>query len=503
MIPLLFFWTVILALQVAGVISFASIGSSSGHPTTTSVVFQSIQPSTTTYLSQSLSDSFHEQDEAIQHTSPSRLVSRRNALVSTLSAIAATTTTAVSSIPLPAFAEEQPLTTTSSTTATPQVVPISAQWKAVDGLNSADKQFVSFDYRAYQAMTQDPNRTPYFQKAIEQRLLTQPENTLTVLDLGTGPFALFAIMAAQAGAKHVYAIEADPDICQSARQYAAKSGYADVITIYEGFSSAVQLPEKVDLCVAEIVGSIASEEGAYATIRDAYKRLVKEPQNPDSWIPNRIQTYAAPASYTLHNLFGPPEFDWNKLGGEPVRFSCQDRGLGLLADPQLVEDIAFADIMNTNKQQPQSTAVTVPQKYQLSFTVDAARMEINQKLLFDEFRRGKSSVTDSQRLAHETAHSVTGIALWPRLTLTNGRKAGDDGSNSFPPIVVDSRHYGDGGYQSSHWQTVLPIMAARPVGGLQGGEKVNVQFDFNLPGDNVDQSPSYSIQGTVNYNALV
>merc|ERR1712238_192095 len=91
-------------------------------------------------------------------------------------------------------------------------------------------------------------------------------------------------------------------------------------------------------------GSICTEEGAYATILDAHRRLVERPNDPKSWIPCRMQTYCAPASYTLHSLFRPPGFDLSKLNGEPVRFNCRDFGLGLLSDPKLIEDVSFADI---------------------------------------------------------------------------------------------------------------------------------------------------------------
>eukprot|EP00527_Entomoneis_sp_CCMP2396_P009774 CAMPEP_0198136742 /NCGR_PEP_ID=MMETSP1443-20131203/358_1 /TAXON_ID=186043 /ORGANISM="Entomoneis sp., Strain CCMP2396" /LENGTH=436 /DNA_ID=CAMNT_0043798013 /DNA_START=163 /DNA_END=1473 /DNA_ORIENTATION=+ len=406
------------------------------------------------------------------------LFSRREALVSSLTAAAALATS------LPATAAHA-----DDNVGDVATISIGAKWKAVDGLNSLDKQFVSFDSQAYQAMAKDPTRTPFFKQAIEQRLLASPELTLTVLDLGTGPSALFAIMAAQAGAAKVYAIEADPEICLSARQTVKKSGFDDIITVVEGFSTNITLPEKVDLCIAEIVGSIASEEGAYATIRDAHQRLVKNPNDPASWIPNRIQTYAAPASYTLHNLFGPPEFDWTKLGGEPIRFSCRDRGLELLADPVVVEDISFADIMGiaATSTSPKSPSLAEKNTYEVTFTVDKARISSNEGFLFDEFRRGKSSVADSQRLAKETAQSLSGIAMWPRLYLTND-------------IIVNSRQYGSGGHQSSHWQTVLPIMAVRPIGGLQGGETIQVKFDFDLPVENVDKSPAYSIQGTIQYS---
>eukprot|EP00977_Amphora_coffeiformis_P009617 scaffold2215_cov162-Amphora_coffeaeformis.AAC.15 len=355
-------------------------------------------------------------------------------------------------------------------------ISFGASWRAVDGLNSANNgNFVSFDKSAYRAMRDDPTRTPLFEKAIIQRLGDNPESQV-VLDLGTGPFALFALLAAEQGAGKVYAIEANPEAAQSAREFVRKSGYQGVITIVEGYSTQVQLPERVDFCIAEIVGSIASEEGAYATIRNAH-RFLKEPTRPDSWIPRRIQTYAAPASYTLHNLFGPPEFDWTKLGGEPVRFNCRDKGLELLSDPVLVEDIDFADIFSPAQAQRNA-------KKELTFTVDPDRIDENTLSLFDEFRRDKrTSVKESEILAYQTARSFTGIASWPRLIL------GDR-------LVVDSRKYLTGDHQRSHWQTVLPIMAERPIGGLKGTEKIKVSVDFTLPED-VTISSRYRMEGVV------
>jgi hypothetical protein len=360
-------------------------------------------------------------------------------------------------------------------------VPISASWSAVDGLNSNDQNTVAFDAGAYRAMRDDPTRTPLFQKAIFDRLGSNPESQ-TVLDLGTGPYALFAIIAAELGAGKVYAIEANPAAAQSARYIIKRKGFEDVITVLEGFSSKIELPQKADFCIAEIVGSIASEEGAYASVRDAHQRFLKNPTLASSWIPNRMQTYAAPVSYSLHNLFGPPEFDWTKLNGEPVRFNCRDKGLELLADPVLVEDISFCDIMSKDQER------LVKNKNELSFVVDSARMEKNELSFYDEFRKdNKSSKTDSLILARTTSRSISGIALWPRLVL-------DD------ITVIDSRHFGDGDHQRSHWQTVLPIMAARPVGGLEGGERVTVTANFELTTD-VTKPCKYSLDGKVRFSS--
>lgn len=370
-------------------------------------------------------------------------------------------------------------------------VPFRASWSAIDGLNSNNDEnnkkggnFVSFDMSAYKAMKEDPTRTPIFREAIRQKLASLGDGSV-VLDLGTGPYALFAIIAAELGASKVYAIEADSAIAASAREIIKKSGWSDVITVLEGFSTDISLPEKVDLCIAEICGSVATEEGAFATIKDAHSRFLKSPNDPSSWIPQRIQTYAAPASYTLHNLFGPPEFDWSKLNGEPVRFNCRDEGLQLLSDPVLVEDVSFADV------QQQSKSKGGAKHQETVFIVDAKRVEQNYNALYDEFRRGNSSPNESARLAKQASTSFSGIALWPRLFL----------GTSEDKLVINSRSYPTGGQQRSHWQTVLPIMADRPIGTLLGGETISASFDFDIP-TVVTQPPKYTISGVVEASKL-
>ena len=363
-------------------------------------------------------------------------------------------------------------------------IPISASWSAVDGLNSLEdsKEIVSFDESAYRAMRDDATRTPLFKEAIIRRLGNNPQSNV-VLDLGTGPFALFAILAAEAGAGKVYAIEGNPASAESARNYVKKAGYEDIITIIEGFSTSVELPEKVDFVIAEIIGSISSEEGVYATIHDAHARFVKNPTSSSSWIPCRIQTYASPASYTLHNLLGPPEFDWMKLKGEPIRFNCRDRGLCLLSNPVLIEDIDFASIESKD----QDARLSTPKSY--TFIVDGTRIEDNYDILYNEFRRDKrNSVSESERLAQETSTSFSGIAMWPRLILS-------DSENKNDSIVVNSRQYGTGEYSKSHWQSVMPIMSSRPIP-ISCGTKISITTNFNLPLD-VTKPPTYSIRGVV------
>eukprot|EP00976_Prorocentrum_cordatum_P024862 505850-Prorocentrum_minimum.AAC.2 len=59
-----------------------------------------------------------------------------------------------------------------------------------------------------------------------RRLCVGKEGRVSVVDIGTGPFALLAIAAAKAGARkvRVYAIEADPEVAKLARRAIEESG---------------------------------------------------------------------------------------------------------------------------------------------------------------------------------------------------------------------------------------------------------------------------------------
>lgn len=94
-----------------------------------------------------------------------------------------------------------------------------------------------------------------------------------VLDLGTGRDALWAVTAARAGARRVYAVEARPDVAAQARRAVDHAGVASVVSVIDGHSTVVSLPERVEVCVSELVGNIASAEGMLPVLADARRRL--------------------------------------------------------------------------------------------------------------------------------------------------------------------------------------------------------------------------------------
>ena len=94
-----------------------------------------------------------------------------------------------------------------------------------------------------------------------------------VLDIGTGTGVL-AVAAARAGARRVYAVEAT-DIAVVAERVFEANGVQDRVTLVPGWSRQIELPEKADVLVAEVIGNEPFEEEILETTLDARRRLLK------------------------------------------------------------------------------------------------------------------------------------------------------------------------------------------------------------------------------------
>jgi len=78
----------------------------------------------------------------------------------------------------------------------------------------------------------------------------------------------------------VYAIEGNAEAAAKARSEVAARGFQGRIEVIEGHSTRVDLPQRVDLLVHEILGEVASIEGAAHVLRDARARLLAPPPLP-------------------------------------------------------------------------------------------------------------------------------------------------------------------------------------------------------------------------------
>lgn len=80
-----------------------------------------------------------------------------------------------------------------------------------------------------------------------------------VVDMGTGSGVL-AMLAARAGAKRVYAVEFDRSNIATLDAVFRANGLADKITLIAGDVCKIDLPEKVDLIMGEMIATGLIEE---------------------------------------------------------------------------------------------------------------------------------------------------------------------------------------------------------------------------------------------------
>lgn len=135
----------------------------------------------------------------------------------------------------------------------------------------------------YEVMETDEVRNQAYRTAIRNTVRNK-----VVLELGTGRKALWATACAKAGARKVYAIEANPKSYESSLKYLRDAGIQSVELLH-GFSDRVELPERCEVLVHDLIGSIGSSEGMVPFIEDAKGRML----TPDAvHIPRRCTTYA-------------------------------------------------------------------------------------------------------------------------------------------------------------------------------------------------------------------
>ncbi len=100
----------------------------------------------------------------------------------------------------------------------------------------------------------DRHRNAAYRRAL--RALVTPDTL--VVEAGTGS-GLFAMLAAQAGASHVYTCENDPHVAAIARANIESNGLAGRVTLfecrYEDLRVGEHLPRRADLFLHEFIGS--------------------------------------------------------------------------------------------------------------------------------------------------------------------------------------------------------------------------------------------------------
>ncbi|HJR08608.1 MAG TPA: non-ribosomal peptide synthase/polyketide synthase [Pyrinomonadaceae bacterium] len=148
-------------------------------------------------------------------------------------------------------------------------------------------EYQVYDELMYFAMTNDEQRTGKYEEAIKRLVRDK-----MVVEIGTGGEAILARLCVAAGATKVYAIEALDDAREAAESLIKSLGLSDKIILLGGYSFDVQLLEKVDVCVSELIGTIGGSEGTIAILNDAAARFLKD---DGQMIPRRCITKIAAA----------------------------------------------------------------------------------------------------------------------------------------------------------------------------------------------------------------
>jgi type II protein arginine methyltransferase len=123
-------------------------------------------------------------------------------------------------------------------------------------------------------MLSDTVRNDGYERALQRAV--QPDSI--VLDIGSGS-GLLAMMAARAGARHVYTCEAVPAVAETAREIVASNGFADQITVLARHSSELDrerdLGGGADIVVSEIIADNLLSEGVVAALDHAARELAR------------------------------------------------------------------------------------------------------------------------------------------------------------------------------------------------------------------------------------
>ncbi len=152
------------------------------------------------------------------------------------------------------------------------------------------------EHRQYLA---DDARISAYREAIRE--VVHPGDV--VLDLGAGT-GILGLLACQSGAKRVYSID-EGGMIELAREICRANGFADRVEFIRGLSTRVELPERVDVVVADQIGRFGFEAGLLDYFTDARKRFLKP---GGVTIPSRVDLCVAPVECA--EMWDQVEF-WN------------------------------------------------------------------------------------------------------------------------------------------------------------------------------------------------
>jgi len=217
-------------------------------------------------------------------------------------------------------------------------------------------------------MVYDERRVTAYKRAIDSTV----KKGDVVVDVGAGT-GLLSFLCLQAGAKRVHAIERSP-VIKWAKLLAEKNDFADRIVFHNDDARNVEIGEKADVVVSELIGHLAFEEGMAETIADTKGRFLKQ---GGALIPENVTLRAALVNEK--EIYDSYINGWEKVCGIDYSFMREQA-----VKKAYVTDIAERDLLSESAK---------------IFSVDFSQSNLSVKfntIDFKVFRKG----------------FVNGVALW-------------------------------------------------------------------------------------------
>lgn len=192
----------------------------------------------------------------------------------------------------------------------------------------------------YRQLIDDPVRLGAFQRAIST--LVRPGDVVADIGCGLGTYAIFA---ARAGARRVFAVD-DTPIVEVAREVVRDSGADGVVELIAGYSTALEPPERCDVVIFEDYLTTLISPGKARVVADIETRWLKP---GGRLVPPRARLWLAPIEDPEGHL-RIDRFHWSKdrvfgidlsATRRRVFATAHSRKLGagaLLTAPEMVHD---------------------------------------------------------------------------------------------------------------------------------------------------------------------
>jgi protein arginine N-methyltransferase 1 len=147
---------------------------------------------------------------------------------------------------------------------------------------------LSSSYAEHYGYLSDRRRMAAYERALGEVV----HSGSVVADLGCGTAAL-GMLACRAGAARVYAVDRGP-IIELARELVRANGLEDRVVLLRGRSTRIELPEPVDVVVADQMGPFGLGAGLLSSFADAEQRWLRE---GGVTIPAALELWVAPVSH--------------------------------------------------------------------------------------------------------------------------------------------------------------------------------------------------------------